>query len=180
MYGLMTTSNTLSQLTLSQRMARIGIATFSCVVLDQVSKAIAKSLLNLFDAHLFLGGTVRFQLAHNTGAFLGLGDSLPDSTRQMLFTIGVGALLFGVLVYAMISKAVDRIGVTALALIFAGGTSNLGDRIVYGGYVVDFVQMGIGPLRTGVFNIADMAIMAGAFLLLFEAFRKSSSDSKQQ
>jgi signal peptidase II len=80
----------------------------------------------------------------------------------------------------MVSKAVDRIGVTALALIFAGGTSNLGDRIVYGGYVVDFVQMGIGPLRTGVFNIADMAIMAGAFLLLFEAFRKSSSDSKQQ
>jgi signal peptidase II len=38
--------------------------------------------------------------------------------------------------------------------------------------------MGIGPLRTGVFNIADMAIMAGAFLLLLEAFRKNGPESK--
>ena len=43
---------------------------------------------------------------------------------------------------------------------------------MYGGYVVDFVQVGVGPVRTGVFNIADMAIMAGAFLLLIDAFRK--------
>jgi signal peptidase II len=178
MYGRMNKAIAHPPLTLSQKLSRIGITVFSCIALDQLSKAIAKSLLNLYDAHLFLGGTVRFQLAHNTGAFLGLGDSLPDAVRQLLFTIGVGALLIGVLAYALVSKAVDRVGVIALALIFSGGASNLGDRIVYGGYVVDFAQMGIGPLRTGVFNIADMAIMAGAFLLLLEAFRKNGPESK--
>jgi signal peptidase II len=33
------------------------------------------------------------------------------------------------------------------------------------GTVVDFMVMSIGPLRTGVFNVADMAVMAGIFLL---------------
>jgi len=103
---------------------------------------------------------------------LSLGASLPDSMRQLLLSFGVGALLIGLLIYALRSKSIDRLGVFSLALIFAGGASNLGDRIAYGGYVVDYVQVGIGSLRTGVFNIADMAIMAGTFVLLFDAFRK--------
>jgi len=175
----MNTAIALAPLTLSQKLSRIAVTAFFCIALDQLTKAIAKSYLNLFDTHSFLADTVRFRLAHNTGAFLGLGGSLPDSVRQMVFTVGVGALLIGVLIYAVVSKAVDRVGVIALALIFAGGASNLGDRIVYGGYVVDFVQMGIGPLRTGVFNIADMAIMAGAFLLLLDAFQKGRPENEK-
>jgi signal peptidase II len=171
----MNTETAISGPTLSQKLAWISGIVVPCIGLDQLTKAIAKSHLNLFDTHSFLFDTVRFRLAHNTGAFLSLGDSLPDSVRQLVFTAGVGALLIGVLAYAVFSKAVDRIGLVALALIFAGGASNLGDRMVYDGYVVDFVQMGVGPLRTGVFNIADMAIMAGAFLLLLDAFRKNRS-----
>jgi signal peptidase II len=159
-------------MTLKQRAYWIAIITVLCVGLDQLSKAIAKSVLNFTDVHSYLGDTVRFQLAHNRGAFLSLGATLPDSVRQPLLSFGVGALLIGLLVYALKSKALDRLAVISLALIFAGGASNLGDRIVYGGYVVDYVQVGIGPLRTGVFNIADMAIMAGTFILLFDAFRK--------
>jgi signal peptidase II len=159
-------------MSLNQRLTWIGLTVLSCVGLDQLTKAIAKSQLNLYDTHSLLGDTVRFRLAHNTGAFLSLGDSLPESIRQPLFTAGVGALLLGLLIYALRAKVMDRPNLIALALIFAGGVSNLGDRIVYGGYVVDFVQVGIGPLRTGVFNIADMAIMAGAFLMLIDAFRK--------
>lgn len=157
---------------LKQRITSIGIVTVLCVGLYQLSKAIAKSILNFTDVHSYLGDTVRFQLAHNRGAFLSLGASLPDSVRQPLLSFGVGALLIGVLAYALKSKTLDRLGVISLALIFAGGASNLGDRIAYGGYVVDYVQVGIGPVRTGVFNIADMAIMAGTFILLFDAFRK--------
>jgi signal peptidase II len=165
-----------ASLNLGQRVAWIGLTVLSCVGLDQLTKAIAKSHLNLYDTHSLLGDTVRFRLAHNTGAFLSLGDSLPDAVRQPLFTAGVGVLLIGLLVYALRTKVMDRINLVALALIFAGGASNLGDRIVYGGYVVDFVQMGFGPVRTGVFNIADMAIMAGAILLLIDAFRKDRAN----
>jgi signal peptidase II len=126
----------------------------------------------LGELHEYLGGSVRLILAHNTGAFLSLGAYLPETLRYALLTVGVGVLLLALLVYAIVGKEIDRLGVISLALIFAGGASNLGDRFVYGGYVVDFVQMGIGSLRTGIFNVADMAIMAGTFMLLFDTFRK--------
>ncbi len=157
---------------LAQRLSWIGATAVSCIGLDQITKAIAKSFLTLNDVHSLWGDAVRLQLAHNRGAFLSLGASLPDSLRQPLFSLGVGALLIGLLAYALFSKTIDRLGIVALALIFAGGASNLGDRIAYGGYVVDFVQVGVGPIRTGIFNVADMAIMAGTFILLADAFRK--------
>ena len=52
------------------------------------------------------------------------------------------------------------------SLIFAGGASNLADRLLYDGYVVDFINIGIGSFRTGIFNIADVAITAGVVILL--------------
>jgi signal peptidase II len=57
-----------------------------------------------------------------------------------------------------------------VALFIAGGTSNLLDRITYG-MVIDFMNVGIGPLRTGIFNVADMAIMLGAGMLALEGYR---------
>jgi len=56
-----------------------------------------------------------------------------------------------------------------LMLIVGGGLGNLIDRLFFGGKVTDFVSMGIGPLRTGIFNVADVAIMFGSlgmFLLM--------------
>jgi signal peptidase II len=44
--------------------------------------------------------------------------------------------------------------------------------------VVDFLYVRVGPLHTGIFNVADMAIMAGAFLLLADAFRKDRATKK--
>ena len=55
-------------------------------------------------------------------------------------------------------------------LFAAGGASNLVDRIAYGS-VIDFMNLGIGSLRTGIFNVADMAIMLGAGILALEGWR---------
>jgi signal peptidase II len=49
------------------------------------------------------------------------------------------------------------------------------DRILHNGTVVDFLNVGIGPLRTGIFNIADIAIMGGAVLLLITTIRKQKA-----
>ena len=68
-----------------QRLSWIVVTAVSCIGLDQITKAIAKSYLTLNDVHSLLGDTVRFQLAHNRGAFLGLGDSLPDTIRWISF-----------------------------------------------------------------------------------------------
>jgi signal peptidase II len=51
------------------------------------------------------------------------------------------------------------------AFILAGGMSNMIDRVL-AGVVIDFMNIGIGSLRTGIFNVADMAIMAGLFVVI--------------
>jgi signal peptidase II len=58
-----------------------------------------------------------------------------------------------------------------LALYFAGGASNLVDRVMRGS-VIDFLNVGVGPLRTGIFNVADMAILLGVGIFLFTKIRQ--------
>ena len=54
----------------------------------------------------------------------------------------------------------------------AGGVGNLVDR-VREGYVVDFLNMGIGPVRTGIFNVADVCIVVGMALLAWATYRQA-------
>lgn len=141
-----------------------------CVSCDQATKSIARSYLPEMQAWSFLGDTFRLQLAHNQGAFLGMGASLPEPLRQWLLVVGVGLVLTALLGYALFSKSSNFAVVLGLALVFAGGVSNLADRIAFGGHVVDFMNIGIGHLRTGIFNFADIAITAGFLVLVFSGF----------
>jgi signal peptidase II len=61
----------------------------------------------------------------------------------------------------------DRITFTLGLLILAGGFGNLYDRALNDGRVVDFMHFQLGPLETGVFNVADVAIMIGMFGFIF-------------
>jgi signal peptidase II len=56
------------------------------------------------------------------------------------------------------------VGATLLA---AGGIGNLIDRVIRDGAVIDFMNLGIGPVRTGVFNVADVHIMAAVAMFIF-------------
>jgi signal peptidase II len=58
-----------------------------------------------------------------------------------------------------------RPALAGLGLIAGGSMSNLADRLV-GGHVIDFLYVGIGPLHTGIFNVADAAILAGGILVV--------------
>lgn len=138
------------------------------VLIDQLSKVWAEGTLDLGrTAYVFLFDTVRIQLAYNTGAFLGLGNSLDPKLRFLIFTALVGLFLLGLLVYVLIGKEMDRLSLIALSLIFVGGFSNFIDRAFNNGAVVDFLNMGIGGLRTGIFNFADVYIMIGAGFIIF-------------
>ncbi|MEN8162170.1 MAG: signal peptidase II [Myxococcota bacterium] len=54
----------------------------------------------------------------------------------------------------------------ALGLVAGGGFANWLDRVLGDGSVTDFVSLGVGALRTGIFNLADVAIVLGVLLLL--------------
>lgn len=143
----------------------------SCIGCDQATKWVAKRQLVPGEVLSYAGDTLRLQYAENSGAFLSLGASLPEVWRQWIFTILTGMFLLGLLVYLLANKTLTRFSLTCLSLVCAGGIGNLIDRIAYDGRVVDFLNVGIGPLRTGIFNVADMAITFGALLLLLESLR---------
>jgi signal peptidase II len=143
-----------------------------CIAVDQVAKWLAKTYLGPDGFISFAGDMFRLQYAENTGAFLSLGSSLPEPWRHIVFTVFVGIFLLALLAYLLFNPSLSREYVACLALVCAGGLSNLIDRIAYGGRVVDFLNVGMGPLRTGIFNVADMAITGGALLLLIDSFRR--------
>jgi signal peptidase II len=155
-----------------KRLVLILFVLVACVGCDQITKTFADVKLPKSYALSFLSDTVRLQVAHNEGAFLGLGASSPKSWRLAALRFGVAAMLVAVLAYAFFAPVLRVQDVLALALILAGGASNLIDRFVHGGYVVDFINLGVGQLRTGIFNVADIAITVGVLLLLMQGWRR--------
>jgi signal peptidase II len=142
-----------------------------CVGCDQATKSLARDYLQHHAAVSYLGDTVRLQYAENPGAFLSVGASLPHHWGSILFTVGGAVLIVAVALYAFLALKPGWLRVAAVSLICAGGIGNIVDRIRYDGWVVDFLNVGLGSLRTGIFNVADMAIMAGVALLNFRQLR---------
>ncbi len=121
-----------------------------------------------------LGDVFRLQYAENTGAFLGLGDTLPEGLRAAIFTGIVTLILLGLLAYLIATPTLPMSILAGLSLVVGGGLSNLLDRVINEGRVIDFLNLGIGSLRTGIFNVADMAIMLGLLLVVVLRKREES------
>lgn len=139
---------------------------------DQATKQVATAALKGKPPHMYLGDVVRLLWAQNEGAFLSLGASLPGHARYWVLTIGVGGLLLALTIYALRSPKLDGLQVASYSLIASGGFSNWVDRARFDGSVVDFMQLGIGTVPlTGVFNVADLAILAGIGLLFWHGWR---------
>jgi len=155
-------------------MTRIGIrlvlliaigATIGC---DRVTKHIAATTLSGTQSRSFLADTFRLEYEENAGAFLGLGAGWPRRVQTAIFGMGNAVLLFALAVVAMRLRW-PRPALLGLAFFVGGGASNLIDRIAYG-KVIDFMNVGLGPLRTGIFNVADTAIMLGAAIMAVSGY----------
>jgi signal peptidase II len=149
----------------------VGII-LSTVGCDRITKHFAAIHLASQSAdHEYLAGTLRFEYAENNGGFLSLGATLPARMRLSIFTFGA-TLLLGLVAVVLWKYSWDSLTAAGLSLTLAGGASNLFDRVVHGS-VVDFVNVGIGPIRTGIFNIADVAICTGLIIVALTATRLS-------
>lgn len=150
--------------------AWVAGATF---VVDETTKWTAKLTLEGRPAISLLGDFWRFVYSENTGAFLSLGADLPAFWRGLIFSGLVAVFLVCLAVYA-VKAELPRLHRIGLALALGGGLGNLFDRVVLG-YVIDFMNTGIGGLRTGVYNVADVAIMLGLGLLFWPVKREPAA-----
>jgi signal peptidase II len=167
------------------RLAFVCAVVLAGVVLDQVTKQIAIAFLApppVKPPVYFFGDFFSFQYATNTGAFLSLGSTLPDGARLWLLTGFNAVILVCVATYLALRPQLSFWVTFSLSLILSGGIGNLIDRIFRDGEVIDFMNLGIPgaripfldlPMRTGIFNVADVAIMVGlGILVVAELFRR--------
>lgn len=152
----------------SYRLTVVLSILISVFAIDQVTKNWAVETLRARAPHVYLNGFFQFVYAENPGAFLGLGDSWSREIRFIVFALVVLIGLGGMLWY-LFTREKSRTNLFAYSLILAGGFGNLWDRVANDhGHVIDFMLIDIwGPLRTGVFNVADMAIVGGVLLALY-------------
>jgi signal peptidase II len=158
----------------------VGLILISTAGCDQVTKHFARKQLNQFESSLLPGGFVELTLAENPGAFLSLGASLPESVRGGIFTAGIGMGLVLLLIYLLRAAAIPRLSFFGLVLIWAGGMSNLWDRFARNGLVTDFILIRGGPLHTGIFNVADLAIVTGTIIAVVSLSAQRNSASRKE
>ena len=161
---------------LKTRFSVLLILIVGIITCDQATKQLAASYLKDAPRHTYLRDTIRIEYAENEGAFLGLGNQWSASVRFWLFVVGNGILLSWIGIWIWRHRTASTGHTLGMAFIWGGGVSNFADRILSDGRVVDFLNMGVGPVRTGIFNVADVAIMSGVGLLILDWARSAKRD----
>lgn len=157
---------------------RIGTAllvVFVCVIVDRITKDLAIKYLVGAAPIEYLGGLITLQHTENLGAFLGMGARLPSLVRTLM---GIGVpivLVVGSAWYVFTTPQITMGQLVSLACLIGGGIGNLIDRIWNNGAVTDFMMFGLGPLHTGILNVADIAVTFGALVFAWLGFRQESS-----
>lgn len=153
----------------------VGVAV-AVFMLDRLTKAWVSENIPLGTARPIVGDYVRIVHAQNTGAAFGL---LPERTT-LLSVLSVVAVLAIVYYYRQIASTSWLVSAT-LGMQLGGAFGNLLDRVTQG-YVVDFVDVGVGEIRFWAFNVADSSIVVGIILvtvaLWYEEHRTASSTPK--
>ncbi len=133
------------------------------VIVDFATKAMAQSMLvPQYVPREVFGEWARLTLVHNPGAAFGV--SAGPYSRQIFLLLTVVALFVLSKLYRTTTPG-DRLRVIALGLVCGGAVGNLIDRVRSPIGVVDFLDVGFHNWRWPTFNVADMAVSIGAFLL---------------
>jgi len=154
-----------------RRAAVLGAIVICCVSCDQATKSLATTALAGRPPISLLGDTIRLSYIENPGGFLSIGAGLPAGTREWVFA-GLGAVVVTALLTVAVSgRSLGRLQLVAISLLIAGGVGNIVDRTAYG-VVRDFLNVGVGTVRAGIFNVADLALTVGSALLAIRFWRE--------
>ena len=136
---------------------------------DQISKSIVRQRIQYNEELSFVGNHLTLTKIENTGAFLSLGHSMPKILKIIFLTI-LPLIVLGLgFIYLLTTKKLSNFKIIGLCFIVGGGVGNIFDRIVYGS-VTDFLHIDFEIFQTGIFNMADVSIMTGLFILIFESY----------
>jgi len=148
----------------------LGIAIASVAALaDRLHKIWAISLFDAGPPRITLAPFLDLVLVWNRGISYGLFKQDSDAGRWALVAFSLIAVLALAYWLAQIHTRLSAIGV---GLVIGGALGNAIDRIRFGA-VADFFSFHIGSFQWYVFNLADVAIVAGVAGLLYDSFKPS-------
>ncbi len=154
-----------------KRWVKVSLFCLSCLTFiswDKATKDMAKEHLKRQEPVSYLHDTFRLEYVENTGAAMSLGDNLPKTISFWLLSILPLGFLSMLFVYVVINVGkFSFLKMSVFALLIAGGFGNVIDRLLFDRHVTDFMNIGFGNFRTGIFNFADVCVTAGAVGLIF-------------
>jgi len=139
----------------------------AAVACDQGTKQAARTWLSGRPTVTLVERVLVLRYAENEGAFLSLGAGFPRPVRTVTFIAFPLGVLACMIAYLLRRGGVGGGTLVGCSLIVGGGAGNLIDRLFRDGRVTDFIMAGIGGLHTGIFNFADLTVLAGCVVLLF-------------
>ena len=141
---------------------------------DQVSKSIVRQHVGYNQKIELIHDNLILTKVENSGAFLSLGDNLPGPAKTVILLLLPTLVLLMAFGFTIFRAGIERITVLALCCVVGGGIGNIFDRLVYGS-VTDFLHIDFGPVRTGIFNMADVSIMTGAAIILVQSILRKNT-----
>ncbi|MBP5679078.1 MAG: signal peptidase II [Bacilli bacterium] len=144
------------------------------IILDQLTKILIQKNLTLYEEVKVIPKFFSLYYVQNTGAAF----SILENATFLLIIISI---LFVILIDKTIQKEeqnLDQLSILALGMIIGGIFGNLLDRIFYRG-VIDFLSFSFGKYHFPVFNVADIGITIGVFLLLFDLWKKRNPKKEE-
>jgi signal peptidase II len=110
-----------------------------------------------------------FVLAWNQGVSYGWFSQGGDAGQLVLIALSALASMF---LWIWLARTSSTISAAGLGLVIGGALGNLADRAIHGA-VADFFLFHAYGYSWYVFNVADIAIVAGVLALLYDSFRES-------
>ena len=150
------------------RLHRLEVAVAAgIVVVDQVTKALVRAQVPLYDTVPVVSGILNLTHVRNSGAAFGFLNGVDFPYKSAILALVATAAFVGIAVYAARTSNDERVARFGLAMILAGAIGNLIDRLVFGG-VVDFVDVVFGSWHFWAFNVADSAITLGVIAMMID------------
>lgn len=143
---------------------------------DVVTKHLARTRIPEHALYPVLGDWVRLTLLYNPGAAFGL--HLGPLSRWIFTALTVGALLVLWRLYRA-TRPGDRLRTLALGFVVGGALGNLLNRLWSERGVVDWIDIGVGRHRWPSFNVADIGVSLGAFLLAWVLWREDQDRARR-
>ncbi|MEQ1586719.1 MAG: signal peptidase II [Cyclobacteriaceae bacterium] len=143
----------------------------STIGCDQISKNIVRQRIDDNEQISLINNYLTLTKVENTGAFLSVGHNLPAPIKLLLLTILPLIVLGLALFYLLTKRGLFNLTMLGICLMVGGGVGNIYDRLIYGS-VTDFLHIDFVLFQTGIFNMADVSIMTGMFVILFDSYFK--------